>query len=74
MNGKGLRVTNKNGAAGPDILRTDALGRAVFEQKVTVKAGENKFEIPARAIHAKGMYQVSLQTAEGISSQMLSVQ
>jgi len=53
---------------------TDAPGRSVFEQKVSVKAGENKFEIPATAIHAKGMYQVSLQTAEGVSTQMLSVQ
>jgi hypothetical protein len=64
--------SSKSGTAMLSV--TDALGRSVFEQKVSVKAGENKFEIPATAIHAKGMYQVSLQTAEGVSTQMLSVQ
>ncbi len=52
---------------------TDAQGRTVFEQKVTVKTGENRFDIPANALNAKGMYQVSLQSKEGVSSQMLSV-
>ncbi|MFN0037365.1 MAG: T9SS type A sorting domain-containing protein [Saprospiraceae bacterium] len=52
---------------------TDALGRAVFEQKTTLKAGENIFEIPAEALKAKGMYQVLVKTERGVSSQMLSV-
>ncbi len=56
------------------LLITDALGRIVLEQKVAVNIGENRFEIPASAVNAKGMYQVSLQTKDGVSSQMLSVQ
>lgn len=53
---------------------TDAQGRMIFEQKITVKAGENRFEISANVLNTKGIYQVSLQTKEGVSSQMLSVQ
>lgn len=55
------------------LLVTDATGRTVFEQKTTLKAGENIFEIPACALSAKGLYQVSLKTGQGVSSQMLSV-
>ena len=55
------------------LIITDALQRIVYEQKVTVEIGENTFEIPAYALRAKGMYQVSLQTKEGVSSQILSV-
>jgi len=55
------------------LLLTDALGRIVFEQKVTVNIGENRFEIPASALKIRGMYQVSLQTEKGISGQKLSV-
>jgi len=46
---------------------TDALGKTVFESKIIVKIGENKFEIPADALNVKGMYQVALQTDKGIS-------
>ncbi|MBC7777715.1 MAG: T9SS type A sorting domain-containing protein [Phycisphaerae bacterium] len=53
---------------------TDAAGKMVLEQKISVKTGENRFEIPANTLKAKGMYQVSLQTKEGVNSQMLSVQ
>ncbi|MBC7777716.1 MAG: T9SS type A sorting domain-containing protein [Phycisphaerae bacterium] len=56
------------------LLVTDALGRIVFEQKIPVNIGENRFEIPDNAMNAKGMYQVSLQTKKGVSCQMLSVQ
>ncbi|MDO8369023.1 MAG: T9SS type A sorting domain-containing protein [Saprospiraceae bacterium] len=56
------------------LLVTNALGRVVFEQKVSVKTGENRFEIPANNLNTKGIYQVSLQTKDGISSQILSVQ
>jgi len=52
---------------------TDAKGRVILEQKIAVKSGENRFEIPANALTAKGMYQVSLQTDKGVVSQMLSV-
>ncbi len=68
------RVILKSPKSGTAMLSvTDALGRVVFETKITLKAGENHFEIPAKALKAKGMYQVSLQTEEGVSSQMLSV-
>jgi len=55
------------------LLVTDALGRIVYEQKVSVNIGENRIEIPDSALKIRGMYQVSLQTAQGISSQILSV-
>ena len=55
------------------LLVTDVLGRTVFEQKIAAKPGENRLEIPVDALAAKGMYQVSLQTKNGVSSQMLSV-
>ena len=53
---------------------TDTSGKKVFEFNTSVQAGENIFEIPAKSLNAKGMYQVTLQTAQGVSSQMLSVQ
>jgi hypothetical protein len=53
---------------------TDAAGKKVFEFNTSVQAGENTFEIPAKSLNVKGMYQVTLQTAQGVSSQMLSVQ
>lgn len=52
---------------------SDASGRTVMEQKVSVKSGDNVFEIPAKVLNAKGIYQVTLQTEEGSNSQMLSV-
>jgi hypothetical protein len=55
------------------LVVTDALGRIVYEQKATVNIGENRFEIPASALNARGMYQVTLQTDKGISGQKLSV-
>ncbi|MFN0214447.1 MAG: T9SS type A sorting domain-containing protein [Saprospiraceae bacterium] len=51
----------------------DAQGRVVFETKISVKVGNNSFEIPAKVLTAKGMYQVSLKTAAGVASEMLSV-
>lgn len=56
------------------LLVTDAQGKTVLEQKINVRMGENAFEIPASALNAKGMYQVSLKTEQGVNSQMLSVQ
>lgn len=53
---------------------SDAMGRIIFEQKVLIKAGENNFEVPAKTLNAKGVYQVSLKTDQGVSTQMLSVQ
>jgi len=53
---------------------TDASGRMVLEQKIIVKSGDNQAEIPANALKAKGMFQVSLKTDKGVSSQLLSVQ
>jgi len=53
---------------------TDTSGKKVFEFNTSVQAGENTFEIPAKSLNVKGMYQVTLQTAQGVSSQMLSVQ
>ena len=55
------------------LLVTDALGRTVFAQKIFVNAGENKIEIPAKALNSKGLYQVSVQTDKGVSAQMLCV-
>lgn len=56
------------------LLVTDAQGKTVMEQKISVRVGDNAFEIPASALNVKGMYQVSLKTEQGVSSQMLSVQ
>ncbi len=47
---------------------TDPLGRVVYTQKIQVIAGANSFDIPAIALNAKGMYQVSLQTERGVST------
>ena len=55
------------------LLVSDALGRIVFQQKITLIAGENRIEIPAKALNIKGLYQVVLKTEQGVSSQMLSV-
>ncbi len=52
---------------------SDALGRIIFEQKIAVKTGENNYEIPAKSLNAKGMYQVSIKTDQSVSTQMLSV-
>jgi hypothetical protein len=57
-----------------NLLVTDAAGKKVFEFNTSVQAGENTFEIPDKSLNIKGMYQVTLQTAQGVSSQMLSVQ
>lgn len=53
---------------------SNAMGSSVLRQPIVINAGENNFEIPAKALIAKGMYQVSLQTDKGVFSQMLSVQ
>ena len=66
-----LFSSKTNGKA--TISVTDAQGKRVFDEKVVIKTGENRFDIPASALTAKGMYQVSLQTEKGASSQMLSV-
>ncbi|MFN0174499.1 MAG: hypothetical protein ACKVU0_07635 [Saprospiraceae bacterium] len=66
-------VFQSPGTGSTILLVTDALVRIVYEQKATVNMGENRFEIPASALNVKGMYQVSLQTAQGISSKILSV-
>ena len=64
----------KSGIATEGTLSvTDASGRLVLEQKIKVRVGENDFEIPAKALTAKGMYQITIKTAQGISSQILSV-
>jgi hypothetical protein len=55
------------------LLVTNSLGQLVFQQNVSIQIGENQFEIPANALNVKGMYQVSLKTEQGLSSQMLSV-
>jgi hypothetical protein len=69
------RVVLNAATTGKANLRvTDAAGKKVFEFNTSVQAGENTFEIPAKSLNIKGMYQVTLQTAQGISSQMLSVQ
>lgn len=60
-------------SASATLTVTDALGRSVLEKKVTVRIGENKFDIPAEVVRAKGMYQVSIKTEKGVTSQMLSV-
>ncbi len=68
------QVQMQSAVAGAASLSvTDALGRVVFEQKISLKVGGNSFEIPAKALNAKGMYQVSVQSEKGVSSQMLSV-
>lgn len=56
------------------IRVSNTLGNIVFEEKFSVNFDENSFEIPAKALNTKGIYQVSVQTDKGISSQMLSVQ
>ncbi len=52
---------------------TDASGRTLMEQKISLHAGDNTFDIPANVLNAKGMYQVSVKTDKGVTSQMLSV-
>ncbi len=55
------------------ITVLDGLGRTVYSKNCSAHAGENQFEIPAKALNAKGMYQVTVQSEKGVSSQMLSV-
>lgn len=52
---------------------TNTLGQIVFEQKVSIKVGENQIQIPAEALKTAGFYQVSLQTEQGVISQLLVV-
>jgi hypothetical protein len=61
-------------ASGWALLRvTDSLGKTVWSSSTTLLEGENTLRIPAEALLDQGLYQVSLQTAHGISTQMLSV-
>lgn len=62
---------DKNSTA--TLLVTDAAGRTVLEKKVAVKVGENRIDIPAQALKAKGVYQVTLKNGQEVASQMLSV-
>jgi len=69
------QVSVKSAVSGFAMLTvTDAAGRTILDQKVSLRVGDNSFEIPAKALTAKGMYQVSVQTDKGVSTQMLSVQ
>ncbi|MBN8679654.1 MAG: T9SS type A sorting domain-containing protein [Chitinophagales bacterium] len=71
----GSRISFKAAQAGQwQLMVTDATGRTVYEQPVSVKAGENYFDIPATALKMKGAYQVSLKNGQEVSSQILSVQ
>lgn len=56
------------------IVISNAMGSSVLSQSIVINAGENSFEIPAKALNTKGIYQVTIQTDKGISSQILSVQ
>ncbi len=68
------QVMIKSSFAGAALLSvSDALGRTVLEKKIAVRTGENIFDLPAEAFKAKGMYQVSIKTEKGVSTQMLSV-
>jgi hypothetical protein len=71
----GSRISFTAAKAGEQlVILTDATGRTIFEQKITAKAGENYFDIPANAIKMKGAYQVSLKNGQEVSTQVLSVQ
>jgi len=56
------------------LVVTNVLGQTVLEQNIQVTVGENRFEIPSSALNAKGIYQVILQTADGVYTRRLSVQ
>jgi hypothetical protein len=56
------------------LVVSNALGQIVLEQTIQVTVGENKFVIPSSTLNAKGIYQVILQTAEGVYTRRLSVQ
>ena len=62
---------DKNSTA--TLLVTDPAGRTVLEKKVAVKVGENRIEIPAQALKAKGVYQVTLKNGQQVASEILSV-
>jgi hypothetical protein len=55
------------------LMVTNALGQIILEQNIQVTVGENRFEIPSSALNTKGIYQVILQTAEGVFTRRLSV-
>jgi hypothetical protein len=55
------------------LVVTNVLGQIVLEQNLRVTVGENRFEIPSSALNAQGIYQVILQTAEGVSTNRLCV-
>jgi hypothetical protein len=55
------------------LVVTNVLGQIVWEQNLRVTVGENRFEIPSSALNARGIYQVILQTAEGVSTNLLCV-
>jgi len=63
--------SDKNSAA--TLLVTDAAGRTVLEKKVAVKVGENRIDIPAQALKAKGVYQVTLKNGQELATEILSV-
>lgn len=60
----------------PEIARfwvTDALGKTVFEQEVTLNTGENRLQIPAASLKMPGIYLVGLRTVQGTVSRLLLV-
>lgn len=63
--------SQKDGAI--TFLVTNALGQAIFEQKINITIGENQIQIPAEALTTTGVYQVTLQTEQGAASQVLIV-
>lgn len=51
----------------------DMQGRVVYREQVFINPGENVFKIPENTLKIKDLYQVSLQTEHGISTQILVV-
>ena len=55
------------------LVVTNVFGQIVLEQNLRVTVGENRFDIPSWALNARGIYQVILQTAEGVFAKRLCV-
>jgi hypothetical protein len=55
------------------LMVINALGQVVLGQTIQVTVGANRFEIPSSALNTQGIYQVILQTAEGVSAKRLCV-
>lgn len=61
-------------ASGWAVLRViDPLGKSVWASSTDVLQGNNALRIPATAFPTQGLYSVSVQTAHGVSTQMLLV-